>query len=77
MHPRTQHVKKAELEMREMFSVIAEKYDLTFGETVRILAYILDEEGRGIVRQERHPDDLDAKGDEASDNESDSGEGQR
>lgn len=65
LHPRTQIVERAKVELALAVVDLAAKYDLTDAELVRILAQSLDERGRALVRDERHPDDPDKKGDEA------------
>jgi hypothetical protein len=64
LHPRREVTVKADLEFREFFNQWQRRHDLTHGETIRILAQAIDTEGRYMVRQERHPDDPDKKGDE-------------
>ena len=64
IHPRYYIVAKARCEIVTAFLTSSEKYELTFGEETRILSGIMDDLGRNCIRQERHPEDPDRKGDE-------------
>lgn len=58
-------MQKAQAEIATVVLDIEATHDLTDAEAVRILAQLLDDRGRRLVRDERHPDDADKKGDEA------------
>ncbi len=65
LHPRTVAVKHAALEIGQMVNTTVKNYELTYGELMRILAQELDSWARYLVRDERHPNEPDKKGDEA------------
>lgn len=65
LHPRTMIVKAAQLELSGFMLDWQQKHDLTFGETFKILAEMMERDAKYMIRQERHPDDPDARGDEA------------
>ena len=64
IHPRYFIVSKAENELSTFLLDLEQKHELTYGEVVRILSTLLAREAKHMIREERHPDDLDAKGDE-------------
>ncbi len=64
LHSRTMVVSQADLEFRTLLRALTEKYDLTFGETIKILSEYLSTEATYMIREERHPEDPGKKGDE-------------
>lgn len=65
IHERTMPVKKAGLELSNFFLEWQQKHGLTFGEVFKLTLEVLQRETVYIIRQERHPNDPDKKGDEA------------
>lgn len=64
IHPRYWIVSKAENELSTALMDIQQKHELTFAETFKILGLMIERESKYAIREERHPDDLDKKGDE-------------
>lgn len=65
VHPRTQPVQMAEIELNRMVWEWMERHDLTYVEAIRGLTHQIDELTKYMLRQERHPDQPDRKADEA------------
>jgi hypothetical protein len=71
LHPRVKMVKKAELKLLDIFikgiEEIDKSYDLTYGEYLRIITNVFSGElnmiAKYMIREERHPNDPDKKGD--------------
>lgn len=64
IHPRYFIVSKAENEISMFLLDLIQKHDLTYGETVKILTHLLQTQAKYMIRDERHPDDDDKRGDE-------------
>jgi len=58
-------VTRARLEAERLLMDVFDRYDLTWGEIVGFHAHELSTAAKYMVREERHPDDPDKKGDEA------------
>lgn len=65
IHPRLQAVSDAQAELTKAFNAIEEKYELTYGEMFSILGQKVQNIAKYLIRDERHPDDPEKKGDEA------------
>ena len=65
LHRRTLKVQKARCELSRAFWEELRKHHLTFMEALGCLMSIGDELVKYGIRQERHPNDPDARGDEA------------
>lgn len=66
LHPRYFQVEKASVEFKGMLCAWRERHDLTYLEAIRIVLEACQGSlVRYALRQERHPDDLDKKADEA------------
>ena len=63
LHPRHFIVNKAALEISKAILDATSNYKLTYGELTRILASELGSLAKYQIREERHPNDLDAPGD--------------
>lgn len=64
IHPRTQFVRRASLDLQEALSAIVKRFDLTMVETVQILTETLQNETNSLLRAERHPKAPHRKADE-------------
>lgn len=69
LHPRTLPVQRAGNEIRGELLNLQLKHDLTDVEMLQILAESAQSLLKGMLRVERHPDDPDCGGDEASDDD--------
>lgn len=58
-------VQKAGIDLSAAVAEVISKHDLTYGETLKLLAEQSQRWAMHLVRSERHPDDPDKKGDEA------------
>lgn len=65
LHERTRMVQEAHLEAQEALADIWKKYDLSYGETTMFYGQQLSRDAKWMIREERHPDDPAAPGDEA------------
>jgi hypothetical protein len=65
LHPRRAIVSKARIEIGAAVNDAIGKHDLTYAELFGILAEVMQSWAKYAVRDERHPGDPDAKGDEA------------
>ena len=57
LHPRETIVNKASAEIGLALVNLYNKYDLTYGEILRILSSELASQAKYMIRQERHPED--------------------
>jgi hypothetical protein len=64
VHPRYFIVSKAEVELSTFLLDLQQKHDLTYGELFKILAAMMASFAKYLIREERHPDDPEKKGDE-------------
>jgi hypothetical protein len=64
LHPRTMPVQKARNELDAMVWNWMKAYDVTYVEAVRCLLEVMQTITKYQLREERHPDDPDAKADE-------------
>lgn len=64
IHPRYFVVSKAGIELSEFLINLQQKHELTYGETFKLLGEIIQREAKYAIREERHPDNPDKKGDE-------------
>lgn len=60
-------MKQAEIEFGQFVNGLIEKHGLTYGELVGILSEEVSRTAKYMRRSERHPNDPDAKADEAPD----------
>lgn len=65
LHQRTRQVTQAKIELSEFMRTLEQKFDLTFAEAAHLLAGQIEDTMKYAIRQERHPDDPNKKGDEA------------
>jgi len=65
IHPRYYVVQKADSKIRDAIIDAVAEFDLTYGEEVQILSNLLLNTAKYLIRSERHPNDPEAKGDEA------------
>lgn len=65
VHERYFVTQTARIEFEKFILELERKYQLTFGEITSIFAVALTQVAKYQIRAERHPDDLNKKGDEA------------
>lgn len=65
LHPRYYIVSTAQNEFQNFLLSLESKYDLTYGELLSILGSEVSNTAKYMIRQERHGEDSDKKGDEA------------
>jgi dsDNA-binding SOS-regulon protein len=65
LHPRTMVVQKAERDLHDRLSDVADEHDLSWTEMAIILGNLQTNALKYVLREERHPEDPDRKGDEA------------
>lgn len=63
LHPRYHVVQAAGIELSEFMVILTEKYDLTDGEIVRLMADQTANAAKYIIRDERHPGQPGKEGD--------------
>ena len=57
LHPRESIVSKARSKFGEQFIALEQEFNLTYGEIYGLLAEMMLQINRSMLRQERHPDD--------------------
>lgn len=65
LHPRFRLVEQARQDISKALSKACDEFDLTYGETISILAGEVANLAKYMVRHERHGKDSSKKGDEA------------
>jgi len=65
LHERTLIVQKARNEFEEFMLALEQKHTLTYGEVFSLLGNAVANLAKYQIRSERHPNDPDARGDEA------------
>lgn len=65
LHPRLFVVQAAEMEMAKAVGDLIERHQLTYVETMQALTNFQQRYLKYMLREERHPNDPDKKGDEA------------
>lgn len=64
LHPRLYITQKASIEFSNFFLKLVKRYNLTYGEVIKILSSELSDYAKYIIREERHSNEPDKKGDE-------------
>ena len=65
LHPRLEIVQRAGHDLSTAIANMVQKYDLTWGELFGLLAGVMSRWAKYQIKEERHPFDIDRKGDEA------------